>query len=168
MADEVEKSALERIVEILHRHRVEYVIIGGQAEILHGGARVTFDVDVSYRRTRENLERLAAALREIKPTLRGAPPDLPFRLDAQALALGSNFTFETPFGNFDLLGFVEPFGEYDTFASRAEPYTVADIPVLAMHLDDLIAVKRHLHRPKDRDSLMQLLAIKRIRDESSK
>ena len=32
-------------------------------------------------------------------------------------------------------------------------------------LDDLITIKRHLGRPKDRESLAHLLAIKRIRGE---
>jgi hypothetical protein len=42
-----------------------------------------------------NLARLAAALVELKPTLRGAPADLPLILDAQALAFESNYTLQT-------------------------------------------------------------------------
>jgi len=62
------------------------MVIGGQAEALMGSARVTYDVDLCYRRTPENLERLASVLQTLKLTLRGAPSDLKFRLDAQALA----------------------------------------------------------------------------------
>ncbi len=57
---------------------------------------------VDEHRTKQNLRRLAAA-REIKPTLRNAPKDLPFIIDEQTLALGSNFTFDTRFGDLDLL-----------------------------------------------------------------
>ena len=71
------KSDFQNLAELLTRHGVEFVVIGGQAETLFGSPRVTFDIDLCYRRTAENLERLAAALREMKVTLRGAPPDLP-------------------------------------------------------------------------------------------
>jgi hypothetical protein len=71
------KSKLESLVELLAAHGVEFMIIGGQAETIFGSPRVTYDIDLCYRRTSENLKKLAAALREIKPTLRGAPPDLP-------------------------------------------------------------------------------------------
>jgi hypothetical protein len=87
MADNIEKSSLEQIAEILLAHGVEFIVIGGQAENLLGSPRVTYDVDLCYRRERENLERLAAALRQLNPTLRGAPPDLPFVLDARSLAI---------------------------------------------------------------------------------
>jgi len=61
-------------------------------------------------RTSENLERLATALATLNLTLRGAA-ELKFRLDAQALALGQNYTFEVD-GEYplDLLGYLEPIG----------------------------------------------------------
>lgn len=151
-------------VEAFRRHGVEFVVIGGQAEILHGGARVTFDCDFAYRRTPENIARLAAALETLHPRLRGAPPGVPFRVDAKSLAMGSNFTFETDCGPLDLLGWVEPFGEYDTFADRSETLEYDGAPLLVMALDDLIRVKQHINRPKDQASLAELLAIKRERE----
>ena len=89
MAEEVEKSALENVVDILAAHGVEFIVVGGQAELIPGSPRITYDIDLCYRRTEENLKRLAAALREIKPKLRNAPPDLPFIIDEHSLALGS-------------------------------------------------------------------------------
>src|SRR5215472_8292128 len=113
MADDTVRPRLVSIADHLLRHGVEFLVIGGQAAVLHGSPLPTIDVDLCYRRTTENLERLAPALRELHPTLRGAPPDLPFRLDAQSLALGANFTFNTDCGPLDLLGWVEPLGTYD-------------------------------------------------------
>ncbi|GMU81265.1 MAG: hypothetical protein AMXMBFR47_11360 [Planctomycetota bacterium] len=165
MPEPAGKSTLRQFAEILCAHGVEFIVIGGQAEILMGGARVTFDVDLCYRRTPENLERLAAALQEIGPTLRGAPADLKFRLDAGALALGNNFTFRTPLGDLDLLGYLEPIGGYEELVNRATIETIGDLRVRVIALDDLITIKTHIQRPKDRDSLLQLLAIRRIRSE---
>src|SRR5688500_9828590 len=159
------KSALERVCDILHSHGVKFIIIGGQAEAIFGSPRVTYDVDLCYLRTKENLERLAAALKELKPTLRGAPPDLPFIIDARSLALGSNFTFETSIVALDLLGWVEPIGDYEALAKRAQPTRLGNLDLLVIDLDDLIRIKQHIQRPKDRESLMQLLAIKRVTEE---
>jgi hypothetical protein len=165
MDDATEKnSLLEAVLEPLVAHGVEFVIVGGQAETLHGSARVTYDVDLCYRRTRENLERLAQALALLKPTLRGAPPDLPFRLDAKSLALGNNFTFNTSQGPLDLLGYLEPIGEFDQVALNAKEIGLGQWHVKIMALDDLIRIKQHIQRPKDRDSLMHLLAIRKLRD----
>jgi hypothetical protein len=170
MADDNEsmkqnQSRLEKIIALFDRHHVEFLVVGGQAEILMGGARVTFDTDLCYRRTTENLERLASALSEINPSLRGAPADLPFQLDARALAFGNNYTLNTDYGSLDLLGWVEPLGDYESLLTHAETYSVRGIPVQTIGLEDLIRVKQHIGRSKDRDSLLQLLAIRAIRNE---
>ena len=81
MAGDTEKSDLLRIAEILLAHGVEFIVVGGQAETIFGSARVTVDIDLCYRRTKDNLKRLAAALHEIQPSLRNAPKDLPFVID---------------------------------------------------------------------------------------
>jgi hypothetical protein len=159
------KSDLHRIAEIFDRHAVDFVVIGGQAEALFGSPRVTYDSDLCYARTKENLERLAEAMKELKPTLRGAPPDLPFILDARSLALGGNFTFNTTAGALDLLAYVEPIGGFDEILKNAEEYDLGEMLVRTISLDDLIRVKQHIRRSKDSESLFQLLAIKRIREE---
>ena len=94
--------------------------------MLLGSPLPTFDVDLCYRRSEANLKRLAAALREIHPTLRGAPPDLPFQLDVNSLALGSNFTFNTDLGPLDLLGWVEPIGGYEQLLPNTDRTSVAE------------------------------------------
>lgn len=166
MAGHPDTSPLERFCALLADAGVEFIVIGGQAEVLMGGARATFDVDLCYRRTTENLERLAGVLRGLHLTLRGAPPDLKFTIDARALALGQNFTFlvdgEYPL---DLLGYLEPIGTYDDLLPRAFAIDLAGRSVRVIALDDLIHIKRHLGRPKDRDSLRQLEAIKRLREQ---
>jgi predicted nucleotidyltransferase len=151
---------------VLAAHGVEFIVVGGQAEALMGSARVTYDVDLCYRRTTENLERLATALGTLNLSLRGAPPELKFRLDAQALALGQNYTFEVD-GEYplDLLGYLEPIGTYDDLLSHAETMEIAGRPTHVIGLDDLIRIKRFIGRPKDRASLLQLEAIKRLRED---
>ncbi|HMC64949.1 MAG TPA: hypothetical protein VKI65_08405 [Gemmataceae bacterium] len=164
MASDTAKPRLVQIAEHLQRHGVEFLVIGGQAAVLHGSPVPTFDVDLCYRRSADNLQKLAKSLEELHPTLRGAPPDLPFRLDPQSLALGSNFTFLTDLGPLDLLGWVEPFGEFEKLLARAERMDLGSCKVLVIGLDDLISIKRHINRPKDQVVAVQLEALKRLRD----
>ncbi len=165
MDESSEKSTFERFAELLLRHGVEFILIGGQAEALHGSTRVTYDIDVCYRRVPANHLRLADALREMKVTLRNAPPDLPFIIDARTIEMGCNFTFNSVFESVDFLGLVEPIGTYEDLARNAETYDLDGLTIKAIGLDDLIRIKRHLDRPKDRESLMHLLAIKQLRQE---
>jgi hypothetical protein len=129
MSDASAKSTLERIARVLADHQVEFLVVGGQAEYIFGGHRPTFDVDLCYRRTPENLQRLATALVPLKPMLRNAPPDLPFRADARALEMGNSFTFRTAAGDLDLLGYVEPIGTYEQLIARAETYDLGGLNV---------------------------------------
>lgn len=151
---------------MLAEHGVEFIVVGGQAETLMGSARVTYDVDLCYRRTPDNLERLAAALGTLNLTLRGAPADLKFRIDGQALALGQNYTFEVD-GEYalDFLGYLEPLGTYEDLLPHIETLAIGGHPTKVIGLDDLIRIKRFLGRPKDRESLLHLEAIKRLRED---
>ena len=99
-------------------------------------------------------------------TLRDAPPELKFRLDAEALALGQNYTFEVD-GEYplDFLGYLEPIGTYEDLLPHAETMSIGGRPTRVIGLDDLIRIKRHIGRPKDRESLLQLEAIKRLREQ---
>ncbi|HRQ73690.1 MAG TPA: hypothetical protein PLU35_11740 [Phycisphaerales bacterium] len=143
---------------------MEYVVIGGMAEVLHGGMRPTYDVDVCYRRTPENLHRLEAALGEVHPALRGAPPGLPFRADARTLEAGNNFTFDTDIGPLDLLGWVEPIGDFDRVNGESVDLRFGESTIRVLSVDGLIRIKQHVNRPKDQASLAELLAIKRERE----
>jgi hypothetical protein len=164
MGESTERSRLERIAQVLRSHGVEFVVIGGEAATLHGSPLATFDTDLCYRRSPENLKRLADALRELHVGLRGAPPGLPFRIDAASLGLGCNFTFTTDLGDLDLLGEVEPLGGFEAVEGRAETMDLDGLPVRVIALDDLIRVKEHIKRPKDQAALYQLLAIRNERD----
>ena len=81
--------------EMLLHGEVEFIVIGGAAATAHGSARVTYDLDIVYRRTNENIKRLVDALAPHEPYLRGAPPGLPFKWDVETIRSGLNFTLVT-------------------------------------------------------------------------
>jgi hypothetical protein len=139
-----------KLLETLVHHGVDFVLIGGMAGAARGSSYITLDVDVAYERSRANLECLANALRELEATVRGAPPDLPFLLDAQTLTNGANFTFDTPNGPLDILS--DPAGApaYAKLRKEAgEELLVEGISIRVASLDHLIAMKEAAGRPKD-------------------
>ena len=52
----------EEFLKFLNEEHVEYVIIGGYAVAFHGYVRVTKDLDVLFRNSRDNISRLRSAL----------------------------------------------------------------------------------------------------------
>lgn len=93
-----------RLLRILSDAAVEFIVIGGFAATAHGSAHVTVVLDVVYRRSAGNMDRLVDALRPLRPYLRGAPPGLPFQFDMDTLLRGLNFPLNTTAGDLDLLG----------------------------------------------------------------
>ena len=150
------------ILQVLSRHHVRFVLIGGFAGRLWGSNTITNDLDVCYARDRANLEALAAALREIGATLRGAPKDLPFLLDAQTLERGDHFTFETKFGDLDCLGTPAGSKGFQDLVDGSAEMVVDSIRLLVASLQDLIRLKRTAGRPKD---LVEVEILAALREE---
>jgi hypothetical protein len=149
-------------LETLLRHQVDFVLIGGLAAVVLGSSYSTFDLDVAYARDRANLERLSEALRELGATLRGAPPRVPFRVDADTLEAGLNFTFETRVGNVDVFG--EPTGgpAYDELRRRSSVERIEGVEIRVASIDHLIAMKEAAGRTKDRLLASELRALSDI------
>jgi len=147
-------------------NNVEFVIIGGLAATLHGSARVTYDLDIVYNRTPENLAKIVAALSPYKPYLRGAPEGLPFKFDVETLKRGLNFTFTTSVGPIDLLGELSGIGSYAAVRSRASTATMFDGAYLFIDLEGLITSKKAAGRPKDLETIAELETIREERRPS--
>jgi hypothetical protein len=141
---------------------VDFVVIGGIAGRLHGSTTVTNDLDVCYDRAPENLRRLASVLNEADASLRGVDEEVPFVLDARALAAGDAFTLDTDFGPIDILGTPAGSPGFEALANNATRYEVGGVEVLVASLDDLIAMKRAAGRPKD---LIEVEVLGALRDE---
>ena len=56
---------LEALAGALHRHQVEYAVIGGTAMMFHGFPRATKDIDLLLPLSHENNKKLHAALAEL-------------------------------------------------------------------------------------------------------
>jgi hypothetical protein len=153
------------LLRALTESQVEFIVIGGMAATAHGSAHVTVDLDVVYRRTPENIQRLARALEPLAPYLRGAPPGLPFQFDPDTIRRGLNFTLTTTAGDLDLLGEATGGGTYEALLPGSARHQVFDLEVWFVNLETLIRLKRAAGRPKDLERIAELEA---LREESKR
>ena len=156
----------KRIIEVLDRHHVEYVIVGGYAAQLYGSRRPTYDVDITPARTQLNLERLSAALNELRAKIRvdGEPRGLPFDCTGESLRGMQLLNLRTKAGDLDLTFVPAGFPDgYDGLLPGAHERSIGEITVMVAGLDDVIKSKVAAARAKDLEALPELIKIARDR-----
>ena len=142
------------VVEVLTRHAVAHVVIGGWGAVGHGSPLPTRDIDIVPASTRDNLTRLSDALRELEAMVRnGDEEPLPFTHDATSLAGSTFWNLTTRFGDLDIS--FRPSGTqgYDDLRRDAVEVTLRGIPVLLASLQDIVRSKEAAGRDKDRRAL---------------
>lgn len=145
-----------RILEVLARHKVEFVVIGGfAAELYQAPIPPTQDIDITPRLTQPNLARLSSALDELGARIRtqGVADGLAFSHDAASLARANIWNLATTAGDFDLS--FRPTGTdgYDDLATNAVVVDVAGQDVEVAALADVVRSKTAAGRPKDHATL---------------
>jgi predicted nucleotidyltransferase len=149
-----------KLLSVLTKQRVDYIIVGGVAATVHGSSRLTQDVDICYSRTDPNLDRIVRALRPLDPYLRGAPRGLPFDWSPATLHAGLNFTLTTAAGDIDLLGEVTGGGRYEDLIGHTIDVTLFRQRTKVLNLEWLIATKRAAGRPRDLEAIAELEALR--------
>jgi hypothetical protein len=138
----------ERIFTTLDTHGVEYVVVGGIALQAHGHVRMTNDVDLIPSPTRENLEHLAAALRELRARVLN-PGAEHLAIDADMLPRATLWQFSTSDGDIDVLHDAPGAAPFDQLRERALVIVLGGRPIPIAGRDDLISMKRASGRPVD-------------------
>ncbi|MGH2539988.1 MAG: hypothetical protein ACRDGK_05670 [Actinomycetota bacterium] len=151
----------ELLLEVLARHGVRYVLIGGFAGVIHGSPYVTTDVDVVPDRSAANLERLSAALSELHARVwtSSEPAGVPFDHDATSLASVGVRNLVTDFGRLDLT--FEPSGTagYPDLERDTTRLEILGVEVDVASLADVIRSKEAAGRQKD---LLVLPVLRRL------
>lgn len=134
----------------LERHAVEYVTVGGIAVQAYGGQRLTQDLDVAIAASRDNLERLSAALMELDARVLG-PDGRRSSATPNAAMLGSSDQWHliTLHGPLDVVTLPAHLGSFADMRTRAHEIRLGDMTVPIAHRDDLLRMKRAAGRPQD-------------------
>lgn len=151
----------QELFNALASHGVDYVLVGGLAATLHGSSALTNDADICPDPSHDNLERLAAVLRDIDARIRSnaSPDGVPFSTDADFLSRVRLVNLTTRFGDFDIA--FQPTGSdgYADLAERATDVAIDGTIVRVASLGDIIRSKEAANRPKDRATLPILYAL---------
>jgi hypothetical protein len=133
------------LFQALARHEVECVTIGGIAIQAHGAQRITRDLDVAIAASKDNLDRLAAALTEVDARIL-SPRSVP---SAAMLASGDQWHLVTNHGRLDVLTLPAHLGSFAAMRARAHEVPLGDVSVPIAHRDDLLKMKRGSGRAQD-------------------
>jgi predicted nucleotidyltransferase len=149
-----------KILKALAWEKVEYILIGGFAVILHGLARLTADIDIFIKPEAENLERLKKALKEVFP--KDLEIDSVSLQDLEEYAV-VRFGTEADF-YIDIVARIGEMFRYEDL--QYEVRTVEGVPVRLATPETLFKMEKDTVRPEDkRDAwfLAELIAKKTSR-----
>ncbi len=154
----------ERLISTLSKHKVKFVLIGALAARLHGFPRLTADADITPASDKANLERLAAALKELDARVctESVPEGLAFDRSAAALGRARMWNLVTKAGRLDIAFLPAGTKGYADLAKGAERFEAFGVHFLSASLDDIIRSKEATGREKDNDDVAILRALKRM------
>lgn len=150
---------LSQLLKRIAEAGVEFVIVGGFAAVTHGSSYVTRDVDICAVLTRDNIERLRAALADWHPVHRMTSAKLPFAQIPGPDDPVQNLYLQTDVGPVDILSTVLGVGDFDRLKQKSEIIEIDGSRYRVISLSDLIAAKEALGREKDLLTAKELKAI---------
>jgi hypothetical protein len=149
----------DKILGVLNRHEVDYIVIGGLAAIAHGSNLPTRDVDITPDRASSNLARLSEALTELEAEVRFGDESLPLAHDAESLAAAGVWNLRTSHGELDISMVPTGTQGYADLVRDAAPASILGVVVPVASLADVIRSKQAANRPKDQRVLPVLREI---------
>jgi hypothetical protein len=131
---------LGRILDALHEHRLESVLIGNAAAAIHGAPVTTVDFDFMFRSTPTNLRKLKAVAKSLDAMILRPyyPVSKLFRVVDDAAGLQADF-----------MPAIHGIRSFEGLRSRAVAREIAGRTILVASLDDIIASKKAAGRRSD-------------------
>lgn len=145
----MQESKLVACLTALQQSGSEFILVGGLAAVLQGAPVQTYDVDVVYSRTRENVQRLIDVLNSIDAVFR-IQLERRLRPNASHLQGTGHLNLLTKFGPLDLLATIGDGFTYDDLVPHAQEMLISKaIRIRVLKLDQIIALKEKLGNEKD-------------------
>lgn len=143
---------------LLSKYKVKYLIVGGEAVIYYGHARLTGDIDIYYSIVKENIKNLYLALKEFwNGSIPGSINENDLFKD------GMVFQFGVPPNRIDLLNKIEEGNFSEAWKNRKDvhlSYSGKKFKIHYIGLNELIKNKSAVRRNRDKDDLKFLKALK--------
>ncbi|UCB56790.1 MAG: hypothetical protein JSV30_06255 [Candidatus Omnitrophota bacterium] len=158
----------ESIFRQLNKYRVEYLVAGGVAVVLHGIVRFTADLDIFAKLSFENWDKFIRAMKEL-----GYKAKLPVKLEDFAEESKRKewiakknmkvFSFYHPKKHLELIDiFVKEYIDFDAAYKRRKMVRAKDINIPVVCIKDLKKLKKIAGRPQDLADIGSLEELERI------
>ncbi|HDP24773.1 MAG TPA: hypothetical protein ENN34_04945 [Deltaproteobacteria bacterium] len=138
----------KEFLQLLNKHQVEYLLVGGYAVAYHGYPRATADMDLWVHRTQDNAEKMIQALTAFGFSSPELSPEI-FLKENQFIQLGM------PPLRIELVTSLTGVNFPECHAARVLD-TIDTVEVSIISLADLKANKRSAARHRDLDDLEHL------------
>lgn len=168
-----EVTYLEDLLRALADRGVRFVVAGGVAAVLHGVERTTLDLDIALEMSEENVARFAETMADL-----GLQPLVPVPVGALADPTAVRMMVEEknavvfmladpdfPLRKVDV--FLTPDLRYEVLVKDAIPVEIPGIPVKVVSAERLVALKKAVHPPRDKD-LFDIKALERILEDENR
>jgi hypothetical protein len=160
---------LLEILTVLSREKVDFIIYGGVAAVLHGVERMTLDIDLAVDTGTENLLRFLHAMELLAmvpraPVAPGVLLDKAFREQMVKEKGALVFTFldpEQPFKQIDVSLKAEL--SYTALITHTIKKTIGKTVVKCVSVEKLLQLKERVEHPRQKD-LLDIAALKRMLD----
>lgn len=145
----MQQGNLRATLRSLHESGCEFIVVGGLAAVLHGAPIQTYDIDLVYRRTAENIDHLLTVLASLDAVFR-VQPQRRLRPTAQHLLASGHLNLLTVNGPLDLLATAGRNLSYEDLITHSVEMDIGDgIRIRVLDLETLIALKQELAGEKD-------------------
>ena len=144
-AMDISQDDVQALFRSLNEHGVQYLLVGGMVNIVHGHIRTTEDLNLWIRVGDENKARLVQALAQNDVAGAELLLNVPLLFGWSTVSVGKRgFTLDM---GHSLKAFADE--EFDACYDRARDATFDDVPFKVLNLNDLITEKKATGRPKD-------------------
>jgi hypothetical protein len=163
------KGGFLELIKRLTKGGVKFVLVGGFAGVVHGCTYVTQDIDICCDFSVANLLALQEALKDLHPVHRMTPRRLKLKLTAKSCARFKNLYLDTDVGQLDCLASIQGLGNYEDVESLSEIRDLGGgLRIRVLTIDSLIKARKAMNRPRDREAVLQLKAVKKMRKQRRK
>lgn len=151
------------LLELLVKAGVDFIIVGGFAGVVYGCTYITQDIDICCDFSVDNLLLLQKALSNVHPVHRMTGNRQQLELTKENCSQYKNLYLDTDSGQLDCLSFIDGLGDYQKVKQASELIRVEDMQLRVLNLDALIKAKKAMNRPRDKEAILQLEAIKKLK-----
>lgn len=144
---------------------VDFIVVGGAAATLHGGPRLTFDLDIVPASSEANVQRLGTALQDLaavvrEPGSRRLPLTMELLRSSRAAESAGQLRLRTTKGPLDVLWRLHDGRNYESLVGTSVVLSDDEREVRVIAIGDLIDVKIGAGRPQDLEDVRYLERIR--------